>query len=211
MNCTFCQTPLQNRVDDHYYVCSICGAYVKDEAFYFTPEQEKARYEAHQNDVDDVKYQNFTSQITNSVLEQFDTTHLGLDYGCGKGPVISRILREKGYQVILYDPYFYQNNDYLNHQYDYIFSCEVFEHFYHPRQEIDKLVKLLKPNGSLLVLTHLYDSSFDFKNWYYRRDQTHVFIYTAKTIHCIARDFMLSVEKQTDRLIIFKKLPAKQA
>ena len=207
MNCPLCETLLINKVDDYYYLCPTCGAYVKDKSFYLNTKQEKDRYEEHNNDVNDLQYQNFTSRITNAVLEQFNTTHLGLDYGCGTGPVISKILKDKGYQILLYDYYFYQNNDYLNYQYDYIFSCEVFEHFYHPKQEIEKLLKLLKPKGVLLIMTHLYNSSIDFKNWYYRKDPTHVFIYTAKTILFIAKKYMLPIEKQNDRMIILKKRP----
>lgn len=205
MLCTLCETHLVNSADEYYFICDTCGAYVKDKKYYITKEQEKDIYEEHNNDVHDVQYQNFTSPITNSILEEFTPKHLGLDYGCGTGPVISEQLIDKGYAVKLFDPYFYPDMDYSNHQFDYIFSCEVFEHFHQPKEEIGKLVGILKTKGRLYIMTHLCHSELDFKNWYYRNDPTHVFIYTVKTIEFIVKEYNLSVEKLTERLIILKK------
>ncbi len=203
MNCTLCETVLKNKADDFYFICDMCGSYLKDQKFYLDNLQEIGIYEKHQNDVNDIRYQNFTSPITNSVLSTFTSNHLGLDYGCGTAPVISKLLRDKGYRVELYDPYFYPNENYQNYKYDYIFSCEVFEHFYNPKQELEKLLSILKPNGSLLIMTLIYDFEVDFKDWYYRKDPTHVFIYTKKTVQFIAEKYNLKFEIQNNRLVVF--------
>jgi SAM-dependent methyltransferase len=201
-----CNTTLNKMADEYYFICHECGAYLKDKKHYLDIHQEKERYQEHENDVEDIRYQKFTSPITDAILEQYTPKNLGLDYGCGTGPVIAKILTDNGFKVKLYDPYFYPDEEYLQHQYDYIYSCEVFEHFYHPKQEIEKLVGLLKSGGRLYIMTHLYQSDIDFKNWYYRNDPTHVFIYTEKTIHFIAKKYQLTIEKITDRLVIFKKI-----
>lgn len=206
MKCTLCDTKLYETADKYYFICSMCGAYVKDEKYYLSSNKEKKRYKEHDNDVYDERYQNFTSPITDAVLENHRADQLGLDYGSGTGPVISKQLRDHGYQVKLYDPFFHPDNDYLNHRYDYIFSCEVFEHFHEPKQEIEKLLQLLKPKGRLYIMTHLYDSEIDFEHWYYRNDPTHVFIYTSRTIEFIAKKYLLEIEEMTDRLIVLKKL-----
>lgn len=205
MKCTLCATKLHKTVDEYYHICNTCGAYVKDEKYYLNSREEKERYKEHENDVYDEGYQNFTSPITDAVLENHSAEQLGLDYGSGTGPVISKQLRNQGYQVTLYDPFFHPNEDYLNHRYDYIFSCEVFEHFYEPKQEIEKLLELLKPGGLLYIMTHLYSTDIDFENWYYRNDPTHVFIYTTKTIAFIAKKYQLDIEEMTDRLIVLRK------
>lgn len=205
MNCTLCDTILDKMADEYYFICGTCGAYVKDKKYYVSSKQEKDQYEEHNNDVNDVRYQKFTSPITNAIFEKQTIEHLGLDYGCGTGPVISKQLIDKDYQVKLFDPYFYPDRDFKNYQYDYIYSCEVFEHFYQPKQEIEMLVGLLKPRGRLYVMTHLYNSEIDFKNWYYRKDPTHVFIYTLKTIKYIVNKHNLIIDKLTDRLFITKK------
>lgn len=207
MNCTLCNTLLNIKADEFYFICQTCGAYVKDKKFYVSQNQEKARYVEHNNDVDDIRYQKFTSPITEAIIDNHSKEDLGLDYGCGTGPVISKQLLDKGFQINLFDPFFYPEQDYLHYQYDYIFSCEVFEHFYEPKQEIEKLLLLLKPNGKLYIMTHLYSNKSDFKNWYYRKDPTHVFVFTKKTIEFIVNNNNLIIEKLTDRLIIIKKLP----
>lgn len=205
MNCTLCDTLLENKADEYYFICSTCGAYVKDEKYYVDSEKEKQRYEEHNNDVADEGYRKFTSPITNAILKNHNKAQLGLDYGCGTGPVIAEQLKENEFQIKLFDPYFFSEYDYLNYQYDYIFSCEVFEHFNQPKQEIEKLVQLLKPGGRLYIMTQLYNSNINFKNWYYRNDQTHVFIYTLKTIEFIVNKYNFKVEKITEKLIIAKK------
>lgn len=205
MHCPLCETSLQHLIDAFYYHCQTCDAYVKDSAFYLDEHQEKERYEIHNNDVNDAGYQQFTSPITNYILEKYSPNQLGLDFGCGTGPVISKQLHDQHYRVKLYDPYFFTDESYLNFQYDYIFSCEVFEHFYHPKQEIEKLLRLLKTSGRLLIMTHLYDGVIAFSNWYYRKDPTHVFIYTSKTIAYIAKKHQLHIEFQNNRFVILQK------
>lgn len=206
MNCTLCATVLNKRADALYYICEGCGAYVKDNALYFNGVQEKAHYEQHNNDVNDIGYQKFTSPVTSQILERCTPEMLGLDFGCGKGPVITKQLRDKGYQVNLYDPFFYPNPTYIDFMYDYIFSCEVFEHFYCPMKEISKLYNLLKPNGYLIIMTHLYNNQQDFEKWYYRKDLTHVFIYTVQTIEFIANNFGFELMEQSERLVVLRKI-----
>ncbi len=205
MLCTLCENTLQNQIDDFYFQCSVCDAFVKDSKFYVNFEQEKERYESHNNDVNDVRYQQFTSPITVYILENYTSKHLGLDFGCGTGPVISEQLKKHDFQIKLYDPFFYPDESYLDFQYDYIFSCEVFEHFYHPKKEIEKLLNILKPSGKLLIMTHQYDGVIAFPKWYYRKDPTHVFIYTLKTFEYIAKKFQLKIEFQNNRFVVLKK------
>lgn len=205
MDCPLCDAVLRRRVDAVYFICTKCGAYVKDRKLYLSPEMEKARYDEHNNDVHDEGYRIFTAPIFNTVLEHYKPQHLGLDYGCGSGPIIAKQLKDRNYRVVLYDPYFYPDEGYLENRYDYIFSCEVFEHFHRPKTELRKLLRLLKPNGRLLIMTHIFQFDVPFDNWYYRRDPTHVFIYTGQTIKYIQAAFGLTLERMDDRLIVFKK------
>lgn len=206
MTCPLCSSPLITPKDIHYHVCDTCKALVKDNKQYLTATEEKAHYECHNNDVEDVRYQNFTMPITQYVLENRLPTDKGLDFGSGTGPVISCMLQKKNYDIVPYDPFFAPNQSALKTTYDYIVCCEVWEHFHHPKLEIDRLTALLKPNGLLLIMTLLYDHSIDFKTWYYRRDPTHIFIYTRDTIKYIAEKNGLNILELSDRLIVLKKL-----
>lgn len=205
MNCTLCNSLLTEQIDLYYLQCSTCGSIVKHKQFYISSDEEKQRYQMHNNDVNDVRYQAFTSPITNFILEHCKPDDLGLDYGCGTGPVIATCLQEKKYKVVLFDPYFYPDATYQNNKYHYIYSCEVFEHFYHPYKEIKKLVQLLHDDGFLIVMTHLFLGKTDFLQWYYRKDPTHVFIYTPQSIAYISTHFSLKVKLQNERMVVFQK------
>ncbi len=208
MPCPLCNTSLQQRVDPKYFLCAGCGAYVMEQKHWLSAADEKARYDTHNNDVHDLGYRKFVQPICSAIQNDFTPEHHGLDYGCGPGPVISTMLREMNYQIRLFDPFFHPDPTYLEHRYDYIFSCEVFEHFFEPKMEIEKLISLLKLKGKLYIMTHLYNPKVEveFQKWYYRNDPTHVFIYTEKTISYIAQHFSLELEKIDGRLIVFSKL-----
>lgn len=205
MKCTLCHTELIDKIDHEYYHCTTCDGYIKDRSLWYNAEAEKKHYEHHNNDIHDVGYQKFTAPVTEAVLKYCSNNSLGLDYGCGKGPVITEQLKKHGYTIDLFDPYFYPNHDYFEKKYDFIFSCEVFEHFYNPKEEIEKLRKLLHSKGILIIKTHLFLPENNFKNWYYRKDQTHVFIYTFKTIEYIAKTFEFSIKHLSEKLIILEK------
>ena len=81
---------------------------------------------------------------------------------------------------------------------------EVFEHFYQPKLEIDRLISLLNKNGELLIMTWLYDNTIDFRLWNYRNDDTHVFIYRKETFLFIAKKYNLEIDVLTDRFIVLK-------
>ena len=205
MICTLCSSTLINKKDKYYFNCDNCKAILLDEKYYLTADQEKAEYETHNNDVNDIRYQNFTMPITNYVIEKFLPEDKGLDFGSGTGPVISSMLMEKGYDIVQYDPFFAPNQNILNNMYDYIVCCEVFEHFYKPKTEIGSLISLLKVNGMLLIMTMLYNDQIDFKGWNYRNDATHVFIYRKETIEYISKELKLEIDILTDRFIVLRK------
>src|SRR5690606_8332511 len=166
---------------------------------------ERERYEEHHNDPNDSNYRNFVSPITDYVIENYETKSLGLDFGSGTGPVISKVLQENGYQLNQYDPFFAPDKSVLNQKYDFIACCEVIEHFRHPDKEFKLLFDMLNPDGQLLCMTKLFAENIPFKNWYYRRDPTHVFIYQSKTISFIKQQFGFRNSIINSRLIIFEK------
>lgn len=205
MNCTLCNSPLLKNQEEEYYNCTICRAWVKDKGLYLTPEEEKLRYLTHNNDINDPRYRKFTSPITNVIFENFGVQHKGLDFGSGTGPVISGVLKEAGYNVKQFDPYFANDPGLLLLQYDYIFACEVVEHFYDPAKEFGQLFAMLKAGGKLILMTHLYEENIDFNTWYYRKDPTHVFIYCKETFEYIATKFGFEKPEIKDRLVVLRR------
>jgi len=188
----------------HYLQCQHCYGIFMDPALIPDSDSEKTRYEEHNNDTEDQGYQNFVSPITTAILNDFTPAHTGLDFGAGTAPVISKILQDHQFQIKQYDPFFHNYPEHLKHQYDYIACCEVMEHFYHPFREFKLLKSLLRPGGKLYCMTDLYDKSIDFHAWYYKNDQTHVFIYHRETIHWIRDTFQFPDYRIKGRLIVFE-------
>lgn len=186
-----------------YYKCNNCEAILLHPEHYMSFENEEKHYSFHNNDVEDQGYQNFVSPITSGILNSFTKEDFGLDFGAGTGSAISKVLQDNNYQIKQYDPYFHNYPELLNNQYDYIACCEVIEHFHHPAKEFNLLRKLLKPNGKLFCMTHLFDNSINFEQWYYKNDHTHVFMYQKETIEYIAKQFGFSEFSINNRLIIF--------
>ncbi|MFA7327454.1 MAG: class I SAM-dependent methyltransferase [Candidatus Kapaibacterium sp.] len=203
--CLLCDSTSNSFYKEQYYQCTNCKGIFRPIESLPTLGEEKARYDTHNNDIQDIRYQEFVSPITNAVLEYHTSTELGLDFGAGPGPVIAMLLKEKGYNIELYDPVYYDFPELLQKQYDYIFACEVIEHLHSPYEEFKRLIDILLPNGKLYCMTHLYDETIDFEKWYYKNDFTHVFIYTRETIDWIAAEFGFAKHTIENRLITFWK------
>lgn len=205
MNCPLCDSPLTLKIDPDYFDCKTCRALVKHPDLLPTPDEEVHRYQLHNNDVNDPGYQQFTAPIWQYVLTHFSQKDKGLDFGSGTGPVISKMLLEQGYHISQYDPFFSPNEALLDLKYHYIACCEVVEHFFYPRKEFKKLDTLLLPGGRFVGMTLLYHDALDFKNWVYRKDETHVFIYRKETLEYIARLFNYQLLELTGRFFVFGK------
>jgi len=205
------QCPLCNGISSHfyqykqqqYYQCSNCFGIFVDKKLLPGSETELLRYTKHHNDIEDDGYQSFVSPITSDIMADFNQNHKGLDFGAGTGPVISKILKENGFQIELYDPFFHNYPNLLEKQYDYIAACEVIEHFHNPKKEFRLLKKLLRKSGKLYCMTNIYDDSIDFRTWDYKNDFTHVFIYHKNTILYIKEEFGFSDVTINDRLITY--------
>ena len=188
-----------------FYSCSQCGTVFRHPSNFISASEEKARYLTHNNDVNDPRYRQFVSPITERVMEDFNSTSLGLDFGAGTGPVITEILTNKGYRLNLYDPFFHPDVSVLNETYDFIVCCEVIEHFKKPQKEFSLLKRLLKPDGKLYCMTHLLCEPRDFGNWYYKDDPTHVIFYSEENLKWIRDNLGYSEVKIDDRLIVFSR------
>lgn len=187
-----------------YYKCGTCAAILMHPDYYPSINNEKIRYLEHNNNVNDLGYQKFVNPIVNAVQEDFNNTSTGLDFGCGTGPVISKLLRNKNYSITTYDPFFDNNLNALKTTYNFIVCCEVIEHFHNPLQEFKRLKTLLKPGGKLYCMTDLFSENIIFKNWYYKEDNTHVIFYLKNTFKWIEKNIGFSKVTVNNRLITFE-------
>lgn len=205
-NCPLCNnisTVFYKNIKQLYFQCNNCKGIFIDSNLVLSKEYEKLRYEEHNNDVEDVKYQEFVSPITKSIIKDFTPNDKGLDFGAGTGPVVSKILIDNKFNIQLYDPYFHNYPNLLKEKYNYIVCCEVIEHFNNPDKEFFLLKSLLLPESKLFCMTDIYNDSIDFNAWYYKNDATHVFIYCEETILWIKKNYGFSDVIIDGRLVIF--------
>lgn len=211
MNCPLCNSPkhllfYKDKLNT-FYRCGECVGLFRPKENIPDPIAEKARYLTHNNDVNDPGYRNFVRPLVDHISANFKAEEsMGLDFGSGPGPVIAVMLKELGYSVNLYDPYFHPNKKVLENSYDYIVCCEVMEHFKDPAKEFGKLKKLLKPGGQLICKTDLFHKEIDFEKWYYKNDPTHVFIYSPETLRWIAKNLELKLDFVDQRSPVFTRL-----
>jgi 2-polyprenyl-3-methyl-5-hydroxy-6-metoxy-1,4-benzoquinol methylase len=105
----------------------------------------------------------------------------GLDFGCGPGPALAAILREAGFDMVLYDSFFAPDVTAFAKPCDFICATEVVEHLHHPGRELERLWALLKPGGWLGIMTKLVRNQQAFGAWHYKNDPTHVSFFSEAT------------------------------
>ncbi|UCE92937.1 MAG: class I SAM-dependent methyltransferase [Flavobacteriaceae bacterium] len=186
-----------------FYECKECSGIFRSEDQRLSNTDEINRYLLHRNPEFDEGYYQFILPIIKEVKASCSAGAQGLDYGCGQHQVLMKNLRREGFKMHGYDPMFLSDKEVLKKQYDFIVSCEVIEHFYHPFQEFQYLKSILLPNGKLICKTDIYDSKVDFESWYYKNDPTHVFIYREATFDWIRENMEFTDVKINRRVITF--------
>ena len=188
-----------------YWKCSYCEAIFLDKEFYLSSNDEYKHYLTHNNDVNDPRYKQFLSNLMLPLIERIKLNSIGLDYGCGPGPALSLMLREKGYQMFNYDPFFHSKKRNLLKKYDFICCTETVEHFHNPFGEFTRFNELLNNNGTIGIMTNFHSEQDIFENWYYIKDPTHVVFYNKKTFQIIAKIFDWDSEFLGNNLVFLKK------
>jgi cyclopropane fatty-acyl-phospholipid synthase-like methyltransferase len=177
-----------------YWRCNHCAATFLDPAQRPGPAAELAHYRRHRNDPADPDYRRFLARLAEPLLGKLAPGSAILDYGCGPGPALSRMLEEAGHRVSLFDPFFHPDPTPLGTRYDAVTCTEVAEHFHEPADEFDRLALLLKPGGWLALLTCWQTDDARFVHWHYRRDPTHVVFFRSSTLVHLARSRGWSIE-----------------
>ena len=188
-----------------YWACRVCGCKYLDKFHFVEREEEEQRYLEHNNDIKDKAYRLFLSKLSDPLKEKISLGSHGLDFGCGTGPALADMLTQDGYEVSLYDPFFYPDKNVLSKQYDFVTCTETAEHFHNPCKEFNRLDDLLKPGAWLGIMTSFLTSDDEFENWYYRRDPTHVTFYCEKTFQVIATQRNWKCEIKSKDVVLLQK------
>ena len=209
MNCPLCQATDYHlyHVDPprEFYQCYICNLIFVPAEFHPSPAEEKARYDEHQNDSADQKYQQFLKRLFQPVSKLLSPGSQGLDFGSGPEPVLSQLFEAAGFSIHIYDPYYANDPQVFRQQYDFITASEVVEHLGNVRFELDRLYNCLKPGGILGIMTKLAGSPEEFEFWYYKRDKTHLCFFSINSFQWLADQWNAEVNFISDDVIIITK------
>jgi len=189
-----------------YFLCSACHVVFVPETFFHSDLIEKEMYDKHQNSIDDVVYQKYLKRLMDPVVDRIPPGAKGLDFGCGPGPALSLLFEKRGFEMDIYDVFYAPNSEVFQNKYDFITASEVVEHFHDPKMELDRLFNLLNVGGVLAIKTQMLPSVDDFPQWYYKRDTTHVCLFSQKSFEFLAVRWGAKLEFVDTDIIIFTKL-----
>lgn len=207
MTCPLCNSfktdsfKVEKKPAHQYFHCAECDLIFMDPREHLSPDQEKARYDLHQN-VESEGYRAFFQPLVNWAKATVPAFSDVLDYGCGPTAFLARWLGDEKFSVDAYDPFFFPKTPLR--EYDLIVSTEVFEHMARPGLEIEKILRCLRPGGYLAVMTSAHSGREAFADWSYRRDSTHICFFSEKSFAWIAKRWNLQLLKAESPLWILQ-------
>jgi len=170
------------------------------------PMAERAEYDRHENHPDDPGYRRFLGRLFEPLAIRCPAPARGLDFGCGPGPALAAMARERGYDMALYDPLYADEAAALVGEYDFITATEVVEHLHDPGRTLECLLQRLRPGGWLGIMTQLVISAERFAAWRYKDDPTHVVFFSPPTLEWFARRHGLGLEPVARDAFLFRRL-----
>lgn len=218
VRCPLCQHPAPtlfasaelSGIPRDYFRCPGCRLTFLDPDALPNREEEKAQYDLHHNDPADDSYRQFLNRLAGPLIatlrDRFPEGANGLDFGCGPGPALSGMLREKGFSMQDYDPMYAPDSAPLTQQYDFIACTEVVEHFHAPGDSFALLDGLLRPGGILAIMTSWLMNDANFAHWHYRRDPTHVCFYKPATFQWLASRYGYELMLPDTNITLLRKI-----
>lgn len=209
MTCPLCGSrevrPFATLRAARYHRCGVCRLTFLDPPQRLDGDAERAHYGTHENSADDPRYRAFLNRLAAPLAERVPAGAEGLDFGSGPLPVLAMMMREQGFRMRAYDPFFLADDDALRQRYDFIACSETAEHFFDPAAEFARLDALLRPGGWLGVMTEMLSDDAAFTGWRYARDPTHVSFYRAETMRWIGERHGWDLERAGAHVTLFRK------
>lgn len=187
-----------------YGLCPHCDLVFVPPEFHLTPEAEKARYDFHRHSLTDAGYRAFLNRLCSPLAAKLPPGACGLDYGSGREPTLAVLFAEAGFPCASYDLYFANDPAALEKQYDFLTCSETAEHFTRPREEFERILRLVKPGGWIGLMTQLRDEAPPFEKWFYKDDATHVCFFSRRTFDWLGAACGLRTEFHPHSTVLFQ-------
>ncbi len=188
-----------------YFKCSSCSLIFVDRDCLLSKEEEKERYDLHDNTINNSGYVRYLSDIPNIISNLNIKNPKVLDFGSGKNTVLEILLKREGFSCFSYDPLYNIGLDFLSQKFDIVVLFEVIEHAYNIENELDLISRLLKKGSVLILRTELLDDSVIFKNWWYKEDPTHVNFFNFQSIENVVEKVHGEIISRMNNICIIKK------
>ncbi len=219
--CIFCSkknlniTQIRNR---NYNFCNECGGIFVSKSDFLSENEQKKRYELHNNDLKNEGYKKFLLDFIMPVLDfvknnyQISENFTIFDFGSGVKPCLCELLERfitsgfipENTKIYKYDKFFSPEKNFVAS--DLCVSLETIEHFDNLNEDLLNLSSCVKSGGFLAVGTNLIPDSPEFEKWWYKEDKTHVCFFTLEALKlCLARVNLMFVKSLSNRCFIFKK------
>ncbi len=173
----------------HFHLDLASQIIQKDQSHFVSSEVAKARYDTHDNGVNNIDYIAYQKSIFDDFIGMYLKQGTSLDYGCGEGAVLQRFIEN----LFIYDLYYHPDDQIFKRTFDNIILIEVVEHFEFPLMEFKRLTELLNQGGRLIVQTQFYTDFEHISEWWYVRDSTHVSFYNVEAFKFLAQALGLTL------------------
>jgi len=188
-----------------YYRCPVCSLVFVPPWQFLSAEEEKKRYDLHQNSPDDPGYRRSLSPLFIPLQQWLVPGSDGLDFGSGPGPTLSRMFEEAGHSMTLFDRFYEHDPAVLEQKYDFITATEVVEHLHDPNRELERLWACLKEGGWLGIMTAPAVPQEAFPRWHYKNDLTHVCFFSPQTFGWLGLTWNAEVTFADGDAVFFRK------
>jgi 2-polyprenyl-3-methyl-5-hydroxy-6-metoxy-1,4-benzoquinol methylase len=152
----------------------------------------------------------FADVVSSVLFTLFDRRGKFLDFGGGHG-IFTRLMRDKGFDFCWDDPHgrniFARGFEYgaEDDPIELITCIECFEHFIHPRKELEKMLGI---SSNIFLATQLLPSPVprpDAWDYYGLTHGQHISFYSAKTLHYLADQYNLHFYTNGINMHLFTK------
>ena len=194
MNCHICNQPTESfiheKTDIIYHHCKLCEYIFKSPTCYRSIEEQKERYDLHENDEADAGYRAYFQRFLDFVLPLVGKPETALDFGCGRSRLLAKMLEEHGVVCNVYDPLYHPDMPNNSKKYELIVTTEVFEHLHQPSEVFKTLLERLEEGGYLAIQTQFHPNDAEaFKKWYYHQDPTHIVFFRPQTFRVLCEKY----------------------
>ncbi len=212
--CPLCHTNDSSQASLHEYYkdckrtyvqCDCCDLVSVPDEFLLSSKEEKSIYDLHENNSDDEGYRKFLARAFTPLKEKVSSDAIGLDFGCGPGPSISKMAEEANIKIEDYDLYYFNYPELLKQKYNFVILTEVIEHIADAASLLQQLDSLLKSKAILVIMTKRVIDKQKFENWHYKNDLTHIRFYSLKTFEWIANKLNWRLEIIDKDVVYFYK------